>query len=139
MTPDQTRIQELAHKWLTGTITPAEQTEFMNWYNHADDGQPIIIPKEFAADELTHGLRMYKNIYEKNKQSDEQDQEKSAPVRRVLFHNRPWLRYAAAIALILGIAVYLINRQTPTKRLIVHTKLFLFCMMWSHLGCVCMH
>lgn len=105
------RIEELARKWMSGTITPDEINEFMEWYNHADDGQPLNLPAEFATDEVSHGMRMFKNIYEANRLSDEKP-----PVHRVHFLKTAWFRYAAAALLLLGIGTYVftINRG-PVK------------------------
>lgn len=44
------RYQELASKWLNGTITEEEKIEFSQWYNHHND-EEIFIPSSFAQDE----------------------------------------------------------------------------------------
>src|SRR4051812_12447384 len=107
------RIQELARKWLMDTITIEDRAEFMHWYNNADDGEPLIISEEFATDELLHGLRIYKNIYEKNKDLRAGERH-SSPDRRLHFLKIRWKRYAAAIIIVLGMT-YLFN-SPPTKR-----------------------
>jgi transmembrane sensor len=105
------RIQELAHKWMTGAITPEERTEFMNWYNQSDDDQPLDIPKEFATDELSHSLRLFTKIFEQNKK----DVKEETPVHHIHSNKKSWIPYAAAILIILAIAGYLINTGNPKK------------------------
>lgn len=47
------RIEELARKWLDGTISADEQLEFSNWYNR-DQDRPAIIPPSVAESEDEH-------------------------------------------------------------------------------------
>ncbi len=115
------RIEELAHKWLNGSITPEEKAEFMTWYNSQDNGEPLIIPEEFAADDLTHGMRMYKNIYEKIKLLDEND--RPAPVRRIT----KWVAFAAAAVILIVFASYFfytldapIRKPNVSEPVVVH-------------------
>lgn len=42
--------QELAEKWLNGTITPEEEIVFNEWY-HSSHDSPVQIPVEFASSE----------------------------------------------------------------------------------------
>ncbi len=46
---DQSRYEELARKWMDGTITEAEANEYASWYNRLDD-TPFELPFSFAAD-----------------------------------------------------------------------------------------
>jgi transmembrane sensor len=55
------RYQELAGKWLDGSITEDEKQEFASWYN-ADQDREIIIPESLAADEQTHRDRLLSAI-----------------------------------------------------------------------------
>lgn len=58
------RYLELAEKWMTGEITPEEESEFAAWYN-ADQEQPVNINREFAANEREHEKRMLEGINRK--------------------------------------------------------------------------
>jgi transmembrane sensor len=115
------RIQALACKWLAGTITDEEKSEFLDWYNDADDGKPINVPKEFAPDELSHSLRMYRNIYEKSQLSAQTVEDAVAPVRK-LSAGRKWMPYAAAIIVVIGVAGYMWNATIPVKQVTVEAK-----------------
>lgn len=52
------RYQELAQKWLKGTITPEEMGEFTAWYEEGPD-EPIIIPETHAKSEAEHQARLF--------------------------------------------------------------------------------
>jgi ferric-dicitrate binding protein FerR (iron transport regulator) len=51
------RYQELAVKWLNGSITPEEEKEFADWFNAAGS-EPLLVPDTFAASEEEHRLRI---------------------------------------------------------------------------------
>lgn len=55
------RLEELASKWLDGTITPEEKTEFAAWYNAEPDG-PLELPETFARDEAALKSRILANV-----------------------------------------------------------------------------
>src|SRR5688572_15989026 len=55
------RYQELAVKWLNGTITPEEEKEFADWFNAGSD-EPILVPDTFAASEEAHRQRILDKI-----------------------------------------------------------------------------
>lgn len=55
------RYQELAVKWLNGTITPEEEKEFADWFNAGSD-EPILVPDTFAASEEAHRQRILNKI-----------------------------------------------------------------------------
>ena len=107
---NQQRINELAYKWMNGTITDEERAEFMQWYNGADDGSAIEIPAEISADELTHGLKIYNSI-SKNLVTTE------TPVRKI-----SWVRYAAAIIIILCAGTYFFISNQKKDELTVHLE-----------------
>ena len=104
---NQQRINELAFKWMKGIITPEEREEFMQWYNNADDTKAITIPEDVSADELTHGIKIFSGI-------STNIQTEKAPVRKL-----PWLRYAAAAVIILGIGAYFFRPETKKEELTV--------------------
>ena len=61
---DPDYYQELVHKLVTGTITPAEKQLLEQWYN-ADQDSPIEIPASFAASETGHEKRLLGKIMQK--------------------------------------------------------------------------
>ena len=96
MEPTNERYEELAEKWLNGTITPEEQAEFARWYEDLP-GEPLNIPASFAASEAVHRRRIWRKI---------------APAKRRT-------RYPIAVAasvLMLMTAVFLLRRHhTPIQ------------------------
>jgi ferric-dicitrate binding protein FerR (iron transport regulator) len=61
MDKSQERYEELAEKWLNGTISPEEKAEFSQWYN-ALSGSDLDIPASFAAGEDAHRRRILAKI-----------------------------------------------------------------------------
>jgi len=88
---DTVRLQELANKWLTGTLSKEEQQEFEHWFNEVSDA-PIDVPSFHAQSEDEHKQRLYTRILSRI--------DGEAPKRKIT----RWLPYAAAIVLA-GIAV----------------------------------
>lgn len=62
------RQEDLAEKWLNGTITPEEADEYARWYNAGQD-QPVEIPAAFAANEQEQRNRMLFRILGREKQA----------------------------------------------------------------------
>lgn len=87
-TPDK-RYQELAEKWLNGTITPEEEKEFAQWYNKDQDA-PLEIPAAVAGSEEEHRRLLLTAI---NRQR--------MPV--VAFRRR-WIHAASAAAILMLLA-----------------------------------
>lgn len=52
---------DLAAKWLNGTISPEEEKQFHEWYNRSQE-DPVIIPAEFAESRQELRNRIFKNI-----------------------------------------------------------------------------
>ena len=100
------RYEELAYKRLTGSITPEELAELSEWLNE-DNGLPLEVDPSFATSRLEHENRIFKAI------SSQMDTS-TTPVH---FLKTKWLRYAAAIILILGVSGYLlfINSKQENK------------------------
>jgi len=90
----ENRYNELAAKWLSGTITPTEQEEFSQWYN-TDQHKPLIIPQEFAVSEEDHKQRIFNKI-----KSEIRENRVAKPIK--LF----WPSVAAAIILIIGAGLF---------------------------------
>jgi len=61
MDTSKERYEELAEKWLNGTISPGEKEEFVQWYNAFPD-TPLNIPASFAASEAEHRSRLLAKI-----------------------------------------------------------------------------
>jgi len=88
---DAARYQELADKWVQGTLSPAERKELEDWYNAGQD-LPVQLPPAFAASEAMQEQQMLQAIREKAGLS--------APVIPV---QKIWktIRWAAAAVLLL--------------------------------------
>lgn len=91
---NENRYNELAAKWLSGTITPNEREEFSQWYN-TDQHKPFIIPQEFAVSEEDHKQRIFNKI-----KSEIRENRVAKPIK--LF----WPSVAAAIILIMGVGLF---------------------------------
>jgi ferric-dicitrate binding protein FerR (iron transport regulator) len=89
MHQENKRYYELAEKWLNGTITKEEMSEFSEWYNDSGDGE-IDIPEEFAKSEDHLRQRILLQINNRRK--------RPAPV---FFFRRPvFVKLAAASVLV---------------------------------------
>jgi len=96
------RLQQLANKLLKGTITPAEQMEFDEWYT-SEMHNDIIIPKEIASSEEEHRNRILLRIHNEIKAAEKTVQPKKL---------RLSIAVAAAVLLLIGFGGYfLFNKQ----------------------------
>jgi transmembrane sensor len=93
------RYQELAEKWMKGTITEAEKKEFSDWYNASMD-------EELVLDESVTGTReeMQERILQRI------ESERLVPARRRIPRI---IRYAAAAAILIAIVgtLYLVQNK----------------------------
>lgn len=96
---EQKYLQKLAEKWKDGTITPAEQNEFNQWYDSFDDS----ILEDPAAAESLPALkdRLYAQILKQENISIGQRGPSSKPISF-------WISVAAAAAIFLAIGTALI-------------------------------
>ena len=98
------RYQELASKWLDGTITKQEKIEFLQWYNNHQD-EEIFIPVSFAKDEE----ELRERILLKVKEGLPSSVSKNTP------HHSSWKTWAiaASVALFLlcGVAYFIYLQQ----------------------------
>jgi transmembrane sensor len=103
---DHSYYQELVHKLVTNTISPAEKQLLEQWYN-ADQDNPIEIPASFAANETEHEKRLLTKI----RQKAELDT-MVVPVHRarVLTAYR-WWAAAAAVLLLISTGVYFFSNR----------------------------
>jgi transmembrane sensor len=106
---DAARYQELADKWVQGTLSPAERKELEDWYNAGQD-LPVQIPPAFATSEAMQEQQMLQAIREKA--------DLPAPVIPV---QKRWntIRWAAAAVFLLlsvSTAYFIAHRkQAPEK------------------------
>lgn len=94
---NEKRYQELAEKWLNGTINEAEKQEFASWYSEKGRDEVQIVPENFVTDEETHKNRIWNKIEENT----------ASPViklkpRRLLGR----IAVAASILLVVGVGSY---------------------------------
>lgn len=90
-TTDNIRLQELAHKWLTGTLSREEQLEFDEWFRQVSD-EPLEVPVSSALSETEHKKELYDSILHRIQAG----QGRKLPIR--------WPRIAAAAILLLALA-----------------------------------
>ncbi|WP_165798547.1 FecR family protein [Chitinophaga costaii] len=97
---DEKRYQELAEKWLQGTISPEEKQAFTEWYRLKGKDMPQNVPEEFVSDEAAHQYRIWQKI-----------QAQITPVVPINTRKRR-LSYAAALfILITGGSLFLFLQQ----------------------------
>jgi ferric-dicitrate binding protein FerR (iron transport regulator) len=87
--PDK-RIQELAHKWLKGSLTEAEQKEFDAWF-HTQSDEPVAVPPSFGGTPEEQRERIFAQI--------------EGRIHRPAKVTRLWPRIAAAASILIAISV----------------------------------
>jgi len=88
---NELRYQELAVKWLDGSITPEEEKEFADWYNAGLD-KPLLVPESFASSQEMQRQRLLNKIREE------------IGTQTPKFRKQvSWPKWAAAAAVSLGI------------------------------------
>jgi len=100
---EKKRHQELASKWLNGTITEIEKSEFRAWYDGHVDGR-FEVPSSFAGSEEELSDRILMKIREN------MHQEITATVK---FRYRWIIGIAASILLFISIGVYFWSISSP--------------------------
>jgi ferric-dicitrate binding protein FerR (iron transport regulator) len=116
--PYNTHIQELAEKWLNGTITPDEEKEFATWYNQFDDGAELLVEQDFAKDGPALKERIYSVLQSKLEAGIETEAPAVVPtVHRIQFLRRNWLKGVAAAIVGVGLtmAIYLFRTHRTTN------------------------
>ncbi|MBA9076255.1 FecR family protein [Rufibacter quisquiliarum] len=88
------RYQDLAEKWLNGTITPEEEQEFSTWY-HTDQDAPVTVTSYYAESEAEHKAKIFHAI----KESINQEKESRSSRKKTFLAT--WISAAAVIALLL--------------------------------------
>ena len=99
------RYNELAEKWLKGTITEKEVKEFSDWYD--TDNESLDIPQEFAGSEEQLRKRIFSRIKRRQRQSG----------RIVYLTRNPLVKLAVASAVIVistASLLYISSHQVST-------------------------
>jgi len=105
---DLEKLQDLAHKWLNGTLTSVEQREFDTWFKQVSD-DPIEVPTELADNELTLERALFQKIQARIKVK------KQPEVRSLWFR----ITAAASILIIFSIGVYLlVHNPKPVDQIV---------------------
>ena len=109
MQQENKRYYELAEKWLNGTITKEEMSEFSEWYNKNNDDFIVNIPEEFVSSEEALRKRIFYGIQNRQKQTGS-----------VVSRRKYLVNLAAACVILLGSALmlfYLVtDKATPAGR-----------------------
>ncbi|HEX6427083.1 MAG TPA: FecR domain-containing protein [Niastella sp.] len=104
--------QELAHKLVTGTITPAEKQLLEQWYN-ADQDSPVELPASFVINETEHEKRLLAKIRQKAGMDST-----VAPVHRArVLTTYRWWAAAAAVLLVTSVVTYFFNAKYDSRSL----------------------
>lgn len=93
--------EELAHKWLAGTLTPEEKLRFEEWYANFNDEELLLSDHKYTS----HDQIKANMLNQINQQIDE---EQSPKVKIVTL----WRNIASAAAVILIIGFAALNRNT---------------------------
>jgi ferric-dicitrate binding protein FerR (iron transport regulator) len=106
---DAARYQELADKWVQGTLSPAERKELEDWYNAGQD-LPVHLPPGFAASEAIQEQQMLQAI-----------REKAGLLAPVIPVQKRWrtIRWAAAAVFLLmsvGTAYFIAHRKKEPEK-----------------------
>lgn len=104
---DHAYYQELVHKLVTGTITPAEKQLLEQWYNENQDSL-VEIPASFAASETEHEKRLLQKIMQKAALDATE-----APVQRArVVTAYRWWAVAAAVLLLISAGIYFVSNRS---------------------------
>lgn len=114
---EQKRLQQLAEKWKNGTISPAEQIEFNQWYDSFDDS---ILEDQEAQESVSElKARMYARILSAENielTAAMAEQHRDAKVLPIAKPTKPisfWISIAAAAAIFIAIGTALIFLPPP--------------------------
>lgn len=111
-TPNYPHFQRLLKKYLAGKSNEAEQFLIESWYQHFDKKENLAVPGITTDQEESRTRdRLYANIL--------------AGVDRPVWHQSRWLKVAATLFVISGVAVliwaYLGNRTSTAENLVYQT------------------
>jgi ferric-dicitrate binding protein FerR (iron transport regulator) len=110
---DRNKINELADKWLKGTITEEEKQYFEDWYNREAEQHP-----EWTRDLDEQSLknRLFSDILEKI-ESKKQDAEKIVSKHRRKKQLYKWYSAAAAAVVIFTIGIWFFQYLVPSSHM----------------------
>ncbi|PTS95204.1 hypothetical protein DBR11_21645 [Pedobacter sp. HMWF019] len=105
---EKIRLQELAHKYLNGTITSVEQQEFDNWFEEVND-EPLTVFSSGPVTEQEHKTQIFNKITETLQSNKKKTK-------------RFWSTglAAASVFLCFGIAAYVHFHKSPEARLAIN-------------------
>jgi ferric-dicitrate binding protein FerR (iron transport regulator) len=103
---NEQRLNELAAKWLDGSITPEEAEEYARWYN-AEQDAPVKVPEELAFSRERHHDRILQQV-----EAGIEKEGGKVSIRPVRL--KRWLAAASVIAL-LGVGGYLLYMAQSKK------------------------
>ncbi|HWW39421.1 FecR family protein [Pedobacter sp.] len=98
---EKIRLQELAHKYLNGTLTSAEQFEFDHWFEQSVD-EPLTIPFHKKVTEKTHKAEIFASIQKELKFTE-----------RKTYRIWPRVLVAASLLLCTTVALYFYFHTSP--------------------------
>lgn len=103
--PINRKYEELASKWLDGSITESEKNDFAFWFNEGNEDQ--LVPFTYARSKKEHKARIFAKIYRKTGLK--------APITERRKFKYPLLG-AASVTLFLGAAmIWYSHQMTPSK------------------------
>lgn len=105
----ENRYYELAEKWMNGSITPAEEKEFADWYNAGQD-TAVAVDMNFAANEIIQRERMMATI--------NWDGRNTLKINALKRRNMVRWAAAAAILLFISIGAYFITYHKPVRQVV---------------------
>src|SRR5690349_3439602 len=99
-TEEKIRLQELAYKWLDGTLTDAEQLEFDSWFVQSNI-EPLAIPADVAENKEQYRRLIFSRIKE----------EIGTTKPHKLYSLWPRIAVAASIILAIGAGVFFYSNR----------------------------
>jgi ferric-dicitrate binding protein FerR (iron transport regulator) len=109
------KYQQLAEKWMNGTITPEEEREFAQWYNE-DQNKEIEVPRSFVPGEEEHGQRILQQIHSLRAMAESSMTAEPFPARRRI-RVGTWLAAASVLLILVSVAViWSFYGNSPVKR-----------------------
>lgn len=122
-------IADLLYKFLSGSLTTTEEEELHKWVNASPENR-FFFNQVTDEEKLQENLALYhpemRTVTERRIYANVQERIGNAPVmvpiHRIHFLKTAWVRYAAAIIIVIGIAAYLWNTQRKVTPAITKTE-----------------
>lgn len=103
-TEEKIRLQELAYKWLDGTLTDAEQLEFDSWFVQTNI-EPLEIPSNIAENKEQYRQLIFSRI----------KKEIGTAKPHMVYSLWPRIAVAASIILVIGAGVFFYTNRPATE------------------------